>query len=416
MEFFNIMKPCKLVANSPSNYKDVSDELIAMFDKENRGAVVFGAQNMGAVIFDALNYYKIRVVCFCDNSPPESNSCYGLPCLTPEEAVNKYPDALFVFSALEPKTCYKMKEQLLELNSNILCCFWDIVYYAYVISCRNVDNDNFSKALYCFWGENQNNKLTINSLSLRITSRCNLRCNECLFLVPLQPKLFDYHLNELVASLKTFCTLVDGILDLTINGGETFLYSELPKLITEIAQIPNIINIVIATNGTVIPSDEVLKLCANNAIRIRTSNYGGALDKTAKLHEKCRIFGVSVYNYRFVEKWCNFGTIKHNRTDEENQHIADNCPYNGGKNYRGMGIYQNKVHLCDRYDGLSACGLIDDTIDQKLGFDLDINDKNAFRNFLSGDSLYKQCDMCNWPMGEIPPGEQLETNYKNREC
>jgi len=371
--------------------------------------VVFGSQNIGVVMLNALYALGLPVICFCDNTPPESRVCYGLPCLTPAEAVAKHSDAIYVLSALDPSSCYKMRDQLVRLSTDAIYCHWDIVYYAYVTSRRNVDKAAFSNALWSFWGQQRDEALTIGSVSLRITSRCNLRCNGCLFLVPEQPKLHDYPLDELVTSLEALCDMLDGILDLTVNGGETFMYSELDALLEAIARIPKVINVVIATNGTIIPSDAVLKICADNAFRIRISNYGSITGVKDEIHKKCKDFGVAVYNYRFVEKWCDFGTTKHNRTDEENRAAADNCPYNDGKHYRGLGIYRRQVHLCDRFDGLSACGYIEGDDYEDLHFDLETGDRDraALRKFLQGKSLYKQCDMCNWPMGEIMSGEQL---------
>jgi hypothetical protein len=392
---------------SPDDYEEKSKGFISRLVEEKPEIIVFGSQNMGVVMHGVLNKLGLSVTCFCDNTPPEPKTCYGLPCLTPAEAVDKHPDAVYVLSALEPSTCYKMKEQLVGLSADAAYCNWDIVYYAFVASKRNVDKAAFSNALWSFWGQKRDETLTISSVSLRITSRCNLRCNGCLFLVPEQPKLHDYPLDELITSLKALCDMLDGILDLTINGGETFMYSELGALLEAIACIPKVINVIIATNGTIVPSDAVLKICADNAFRIRISNYGSITGVKDKIHKKCKDFGVAVYNYRFVEKWCDFGTTKHNRTDEENRVVADTCPYNDGKNYRGLGIYRKKVNLCDRFDGLFACGYIKDDEHEGLLFDLETGNREALKKFLQGESLYKQCDMCNWPMGEIISGEQL---------
>jgi len=392
---------------SPDDYEIKSKGFINKLVESKPEVIVFGSQNMGVVMFNVLHALGIPVACFCDNNPPKSKTCYGLPCLTPVEAVSKHPDAIYVFSALEPSTCHKMRDQLVGLTADAVYCNWDIVYYAFITSRRNVDRVSFSSALWSFWGQKRDDTLTINSLSLRITSRCNLRCKGCLFLVPEQPKLHDYPLDELITSLKALCDMLDGVLDLTINGGETFMYSELGALLEAIANMPKVINVIIATNGTIVPSDAVLKICADNAFRIRISNYGGITGVKDEIREKCKAFGVAVYNYRFIEKWCDFGTAKHNRTDEMNRVAADNCPYNDGKNYRGLGIYRKKVNLCDRFDGLSACGYIKSDEHEGLLFDLETGNRTALRKFLQGESLYKQCDMCNWPMGEIISGEQL---------
>jgi len=393
---------------SSEDYILSSKLLVDMLHKEKPEIVIFGAQGMGVVMLNAFKSLNIFVTCFCDNSPPDSGNCYGLPCLKPFEAVRKYPNAIYIFSAIEPKTCHIMKKDLLSLNCNVQGYYWDIIYYALITSRRKVNEVLFADALYSFWGADSDQKLTIHSLSFRITSRCSLRCKECAFLLPYQPKHDDFPLDELLFSLKDLCNMTDGILDLTVNGGETFLYSELASLIREITGISNIINIVIATNGTIVPSDEIMKLCADNAIRIRISNYGVYSNKIDLLRKKCADFDVSVYDFHRVNKWHKIGTTKHNRTDDENRVIADNCCFNGGKNKRILGLYNGDLHLCDRFDGLFACGLISGNYYDDLHYNLKTGNRESLCKFLQGETLYKLCDMCDYPMNEIPPGIQLE--------
>jgi len=394
-------------AESAADYPLLSELTIKQLGGEKAGIVVFGMQGMGIVIKNALSASSISVACFCDNSPPDSGMCHGLRCLDPPSAVLKHPDAVYVLCAMEPSTCYDMKDQLTSILPGVRYCYWDVLYYGYATSLRNVDRMAFAEALWCFWGEKNSKDVLIHSLSLRITSRCTLRCKECCFLVPYQPDQRDFPLKELVNPMKRLCQITDGILDLTINGGETLLYSDLDKLINEVACLSNIIGIVIVTNGTVIPSNEILKLCADNAIRVRISNYGGHSSRSEELYEKCRVFGVAASDYRHSEKWCALGVKKHNRSNEENRIIADNCPPTGGKRRRALGLYNGGVHICDRYDGLAACGHIDDELFSDLHFDVETGDKAALRGFLVGGTHYRLCDMCNWPMHEIPPGEQL---------
>ena len=394
---------------SPADYHPLSKQLIKQLREEDSDVVIFGAQGLGGVILNALVSNNISVTCFCDNLPPDSKWLHGLLCLNPSDAAVKYPDAVYILSALEPSTCQAMRDQITSLIFDANTCFWDVIYYQYIISRRGVDKDLFAEALWSFWGYGQIEKLTITSLSLRITSRCTLKCRDCSFLVPFQPERSDFPLEEITMSLRYFCKMVDGILDLTIHGGETFLYSDFVSLINEIVCLPKIINIVIVTNGTIIPTGEVLRLCADNAIRIRVSEYGEHSSKVDELREKCKEYGVSVSDFQRIRKWFDIGTTKHNRDDNQNRIIAENCPFNDGKNKRILGLYKGGIYLCARYDGLSACGYISGEYYSDLRFDLrDNSKKEEFWKFLEGTSLYKLCDFCNWPMDEIPPGVQLE--------
>jgi hypothetical protein len=362
---------------------------------------------MGAVIQNALAYFDVSVSCFCDNSPPDSGKFNSIICVKPAEAMQQYPNAVYIFSAIEPATCDIMKDQLTAIMPDVHYYFWDVIYYAYATALRNVDKNSFAEALWCFWRQEKCDDVKIHSLSLRITSRCTLKCKECCFLVPYQPIQRDFPLDELIVPMEHLCQITDAILDLTINGGETFLYADLGKLIKKLACISNIISIVIVTNGTVLPTDDILKLCAENAIRVRISNYGVYSNKSLELYDKCRLFGVSVSEYQHADKWCVLGITRNYRSDEENKVIADNCPPTGGKRRRALGLYNSGVHICDRYDGLAACGYIDDELIADLHFDVKAGSKTDLKEFLSGGLHHRLCDMCNWPMVEIQPGEQL---------
>jgi len=394
---------------SALDYLTLPEQVIDILKHSKTDIIIFGVQGMGVSIFQALVKLGLHAACYCDNSPPDSKmELNNLSCITPFEAVQRYPNAVYIFSAIEPSTCWSMHEQLKKLNSNVFGLYWDIFYFEYATKLREADKSKFAETLWCFWDSHKKDKkILIHSLSHRITNRCTLKCKDCAFLVPYQHEYNDFPLSGLLSELEALCTHTDGILDLTINGGETLLFSDLAAYIQGVSKISNIINMVIITNGTVVPSDETMKICSDNAVRIRVSDYGGFSDKIDDLFEKCTRFGVSISFYRHVDNWCNIGVTKHNRSDEENRKIADNCPFNGGKNRRVLGLYKGGVHICDRFDGLYACGYIDDASFNKLHCDVFTADRITLKTHLSGASLYKQCDMCNWPMNQILPGIQL---------
>ena len=373
-----------------------------------KSIVVFGSQGMGVVIKNILLSFGLNTSCFCDNSALVSDENNQVPVYKPSDAAIKYPNALYILSGVEPSTCNSMKKQLKDIAPHAHYCFYDVIYYYYVSINRNIDLNIFGLTLLNFFNDNSETNNAIHSLSFRITNKCTLKCKECAFLVPYQKEHYDFPIDDLISSLKTLCALSDGVLDLTINGGETFLYNDLFALLKEIVCIPRIINIVIVTNGTIVPSDDILKFCANNAIRIRISNYGQYSTKINELYNKCLSFNVSISEFYRAQKWYSLGTMKHNRSDNENRSIADNCPFNGGKNKRILGLYKGGVHICDRYDGLLSCGCINKDSYSGLHYELSTGNRDSFSKFLLGESLYKLCDMCNWPMETVTPAQQIE--------
>ncbi len=57
--------------------------------------------------------------------------------------------------------------------------------------------------------------------------------------------------------------------------------------------------IVIATNGSIVPDDELLKIIRRNDAVIRISDYGRFPDRLAVLRQKCKSFGIRHRMYAF---------------------------------------------------------------------------------------------------------------------
>jgi len=85
-----------------------------------------------------------------------------------------------------------------------------------------------------------------------------------------------------------------------IQGGEPFLYSDLTDLVKFLHEYRSKVHeIVIATNGSIIPDDNVLRCLKENDVLVRVSDYGIMKEQCDALMEKLKSKGIRSYLYSF---------------------------------------------------------------------------------------------------------------------
>lgn len=184
---------------------------------------------------------------------------------------------------------------------------------------------------------------TINELELSINNKCNLRCSECGFLIPNQPKpaLTDNIIKEHTKCLEILCKNGIKIESLAILGGEPTLNAKhLETAVKAFSDLGNISKIEIVTNGL---------------------NPKGITENTLGLIKK---ISISVYadDKDFIECWKTFVSKKaqhinlafriqkewdinsgdYTVTDNEAQKMFDECWYKK----HCVSIERSRLFLC----------------------------------------------------------------------
>lgn len=128
-----------------------------------------------------------------------------------------------------------------------------------------------------------------------LTCRCSLRCAYCDSLIPSYPKGYDVPLDMLKKELKGFLDNVDHIRTLRLLGGETFLYPHLAEAVEFLTTYENIEDVVLVTNGTIVPKDErLINAMRHPRVGIYISNYGELSAKAQELIALGRERGIRV--------------------------------------------------------------------------------------------------------------------------
>lgn len=284
---------------------------------------------------------------------------------------------------------------------------------------RNFENKIISK-LFFFWLcirhfvriilSFSNKYIVVPMLEITVTSRCSLKCKNCISLMPYYKNPSDMDTETNVKSLTTILDAVDQVNKLSILGGEPFLYNDLSKIINIVAPYNNVKRIIITTNGTIIPKgDELINSLKNSKVVVRISYYGKISKYTDEIIELCKYNNIR-YEVRFLkEMWWSPGSIeKRHRDIKQLREQYSNCPASNCNN-----IIDGKLHHCSRSSNGVCLGIIPDEPKDYLDI-LQNSDKKELRkniiDFLFGDRDYiSACDYCDLATDkciDVIPGEQ----------
>lgn len=163
-------------------------------------------------------------------------------------------------------------------------------------------------------------KVHLGKITTSVTTRCNFKCKYCSLLMSYYKDAHDYSCDMLCRDVDLLFSVADYISVFVIMGGEPFLYPDLKKYLQYVAEKYGagrektgkkcaIGNIQIITNGSILPSEEVLKVIQDYNIEIRLSDYTESISYKKRLAEF--ISRLREYNIRYVvfkqREWIDFG-------------------------------------------------------------------------------------------------------------
>lgn len=199
---------------------------------------------------------------------------------------------------------------------------------------------------------------------ISITERCTLRCRKCAHACPYASKsLPDLKLEEVYSSADLFFDKVDIVREFVLIGGEPLLYKELPRVVAYIGERyrHKMVTFSIATNGTIVPSDELLEQCMKYQTVIKISNYSAAVPELAEVYDKLehrlKKSGVRYEMGSQEMEWFDYGfdyVNNFNASESEMLRLFDGC----GTNCRE--VRENKYYYC----------VMARSVSENMGFDI----------------------------------------------
>lgn len=265
-------------------------------------------------------------------------------------------------------------------------------------------------------------EVRVDQLAFVVTMRCTLKCKHCLVFAPYYENPVDYSLDILYKSIEKFFEVVDSVGVFNVQGGEPFMHKDLSKIIEKVLSYSSKIErILLTTNGTLLPSNDVLKVLIkhNQQVSINISDYGRSLSR--KVDELTRIFQKNNISYHINKYWgsdAHYGgwidftnhTIKC-LTDAE---TAENAKYCGNRSgSTNLAVRLGELYYCFRNTRRIDLGIIEKNTKSCVDLFNDLEsviEKRKQLNELLNAPFSPGCKYCvgkRKDLPHIPAAEQL---------
>lgn len=213
----------------------------------------------------------------------------------------------------------------------------------------------------------EKNTIHVHQCALIISLRCTLKCKLCLVFAPYYSNPCDYPFEEISRSVDAYFELIDSCGTLNIQGGEPLMHKDLCRIIAKVAEYRERIGkILITTNGTLLPSDELMDVLREfkQFLQVNISDYGPELSK--RVPDLVSLFENNGIPYRVINYhgedlhfggWLDFTdhTLKHH-TEEDLIENAKECGYRNGGN---LAIRRNELYFCYRVARRIELGIVE---------------------------------------------------------
>lgn len=255
---------------------------------------------------------------------------------------------------------------------------------------------------------------------ISLTEKCTLKCRKCAHACPYTKNRFsDLSLEDAYLSADSFFEKVDIVREFVLIGGEPLLYKDLPKVVEYIGERyrHKIITFSIATNGTIIPPDALLKQCVKYGVVIKISNYSASVPRLAPVYDNLeQVLKRQDVDYEMgspEREWFDYGFDYVNKADASQ---AEMIKHFDGCKTSCREVRKNKYYYC----------VMARSVSENMGFDIGNEDcldlellpaaeyKKILLEFNLGYSDKGYLDMCRHCNGavaaksrRIPAAEQF---------
>lgn len=379
--------------------------------------VIYGAGFQGLLAVYLLARQGIRVLCFADQDiRKQGTTYYGLPVYSPEEMKRRYPGAMPIVTPYSLRPAYEYVKNALEYANAVTPFslflefdsdgFDDLPELPEWYHPDSLDNtvDMFMKQ--CI---NLQTAHELFAIDISVTEVCNLRCKNCISLMPNYQSPHHFDPENLLHDIRR---IMQGrvIHHIFLEGGEVFLYPPLAQVVRELCKTEGLMNLILLTNGTVIPNAVLLEALRHPKVRVRISDYGAFTKK----EQLSALFERHQVKYRIVsQKWFELSAFhKKPYTGKDLQQVIIGCCKSTGS---GAYLVNGKLFRCPIQGQLHALGIYPSA--ERDYIDLRDPDETCLQQKLTRFinvkhmppmvELCRHCDGRGYAGVEVPPAEQL---------
>lgn len=276
-------------------------------------------------------------------------------------------------------------------------CYDDYCFYNRI---EGQERENYVRTQMDAIGDDD---LVLPYLPAYLTTACSLNCEKCNNLMPMfHGHASDFSWDKTRRSLDIILSRVVELVFCELVGGEPFLNKNLGDALDYLGSRENVRQIVIVTNGTVIPSEHILERLKKYNVLVRVSDYG-LFEKMAGFVAKLDEYGINVRVQQDM-KWNDPGGIeKRNRGRVELKRQYNACEFSLKCKY----LCEDKLFSCARAASLYHLGLFESDKDiLNIIEETSVQDIKSFYLQDEGD-VCDYCDLCTVDGKVIPAAIQV---------
>ncbi len=361
---------------------------------------------MGQCVLLALKAKGETASCFCDNNTAKQKEKFcGLEVLSVEAALKKYKNPVFYLCFYDNANLVEVTKQLKEKGAKNIEDCTALLYDFHTKILHRPKTQNY-KMLF----ENPVKEDVINHVLVVTTNKCTLKCVDCGHLITHYTNPKHYPKEEVIKSIQNLANSVDYIDLLSIVGGEPLLHPNIDEIIKYAGERENIKTIRMVTNGTIIPSKQVINAIKKYVSYVAISNYGKLSKNIGKLDDILSSEGVVTDVMPEDTSWFAVGLpLKPGRNKEETREIYDVCCWGKGCS----AIQQGELHICNYSSTTKILGLVENKSTDYVNLlddSVSIEERKAkIHTLLKGNTPPTACKYCNFDFTtQIPVARQKE--------
>ena len=318
--------------------------------KENDAeTILFGSGFYGKLAYSALKQKGVDIKYFVDENPTQHGKIlYEKKIISLEELQKESRECnIFICSGyVIDSISTRLSSMSFKNLYNCVSLFSDALFDKNKISFYDVNNYLDSKTIdrkieiYNSGCISKNlEDLNLKYIDIMITEKCSMKCKDCSNLMQYYKNAKNSDIEILLRSVKKIMDCVDNLNEFRVLGGEPFMNKEIGKIINNLKKYKNVSQIVVYTNGTILPKGENLEALKDSKIVMDITNYGYLSRNHDKLIELLTKENIPFLTT--IPKWTDSGRINfQNKTEKELKFQFKNCCTNdyltllNGKLYR----------------------------------------------------------------------------------
>jgi organic radical activating enzyme len=226
-----------------------------------------------------------------------------------------------------------------------------------------------------------------------LTEACSMKCIDCSNLMQYYEKGRHADLDAMLLHIERISKSVDSISEARVIGGEPLLHKKMHVILNALLAHQNISNIVIYTNGTIVPKGENLECLKSDRVFLDITNYG---EHSKKLELLKGVLEVNQFNFiAKVPTWTDSGRIlpDQGKTNSQLKWMFQNCCNNDV-----LSLLHGRLYRCPF--SAHATNLEAIPSDKADWIDIaEVTDSDALRNDINRLYNHKEfltaCSYCN---------------------